>query len=91
MTEVHHDLPNGVQRHEAFVRHPIAATVHEASHLRPAERSVHEEFVEAVHAFSDDPGPANLARYLAASRSLEESQASLNPRGRRTKRKEYAR
>jgi hypothetical protein len=26
--------PNGVQRHEAFVRHPIAATAHEASHLR---------------------------------------------------------
>ena len=34
MDDVHHDQPNGVQRHEAFVRHPIAATVHEASHLR---------------------------------------------------------
>jgi hypothetical protein len=31
---MHHDLPNGVQRHEALVRHPIAATVREASHLR---------------------------------------------------------
>jgi len=55
------------------------------------ERSVHEQFVQAVHAFSDDPGPANLARYLAASRSLEESQARLEPRRRRTQRKEYAR
>lgn len=34
MDGVHHDQPNGVQRHEAFVRHPIAATEHEASHLR---------------------------------------------------------
>jgi hypothetical protein len=59
--------------------------------LAPVERSVHEQFVEAVHAFSDDPGPANLARYLAASRSLEESQARLNPRRRRTQRKEYSR
>jgi hypothetical protein len=55
------------------------------------ERNVHEQFVEAVQAFSDDPGPANLARYLAASQSLEESQARLNPRRRRTQRKEYAR
>jgi hypothetical protein len=36
-----------------------------------------EHFVDAVVAFSDDPGPANLERYLTASRSLEES------RGRR--------
>jgi hypothetical protein len=59
--------------------------------LARVEGSVHEQFVEAVHAFSDDPGPANLARYLAASRSLEESQARLNPRRRRIKRKEYSR
>jgi hypothetical protein len=32
-----------------------------------------EHFVDAVVAFSDDPGPANLERYLKASRSLEES------------------
>jgi DNA primase len=32
--DVHPGQPNGVQRHEAFVRHPIAATAHEASHLR---------------------------------------------------------
>ncbi len=30
-------------------------------------------FADAVLAFSDDPGPANLERYLAASRALEES------------------
>jgi len=32
-----------------------------------------EQFVDAVIAFSDDPGPANLERYLKASRSLEDS------------------
>jgi len=32
-----------------------------------------EHFVDAVVAFSDDPGPANLERYLRASRLLEES------------------
>lgn len=34
-----------------------------------------ERFVEAVVAFSDDPGPANLERYLRASRSLEDSRS----------------
>jgi hypothetical protein len=40
-------------------------------------------FAEAVLAFSDDPGPANLERYLAASRGLEESRRAR--RGRRTR------
>jgi hypothetical protein len=31
------------------------------------------QFVEAVHGLSEDPGPASLERYLAASRALEES------------------
>ncbi len=30
-------------------------------------------FVDAVRGFSEDPGPASLERYLAASRALEES------------------
>jgi hypothetical protein len=30
-------------------------------------------FAEALQAFSDEPGPENLERYLAASRLLEES------------------
>jgi hypothetical protein len=34
-----------------------------------------EHFVAAVVAFSDDPGPANLERYLRASRSLDESRS----------------
>jgi hypothetical protein len=34
-----------------------------------------ERFVDAVVAFSDDPGPTNLERYLRASRSLEESRS----------------
>ena len=32
-----------------------------------------QHFVDAVIAFSDDPGPANLERYLTASRSLDEA------------------
>jgi hypothetical protein len=31
------------------------------------------QFVEAVRRFSEDPGPASLQRYLAASRALEEA------------------
>jgi hypothetical protein len=42
----------------------------------PGERSAHRQFVDAVVAFSDDPGPENLERYLAASRLLEESRDS---------------
>jgi hypothetical protein len=58
------------------------------------------EFVDAVLALSDDPGPANLERYLAASRELEESQQQAAParevrtrardRGRRPARVEAA-
>jgi hypothetical protein len=42
----------------------------------PAEQSAHRQFVDAVVAFSEDSGPENLERYLAASRLLEESRAS---------------
>jgi hypothetical protein len=47
-------------------------------------RSALRQFVDAVHAFSDDPGPENLERYLAASRALEESKRSGQrpPQGR---------
>jgi hypothetical protein len=41
-----------------------------------------EHFVDAVVAFSDDPGPANLERYLEASRSLEESRGGQERRKR---------
>jgi hypothetical protein len=44
--------------------------------LAHAERSALRQFADAVLAFSKDPGPANLERYLAASRSLEESRRS---------------
>jgi hypothetical protein len=41
---------------------------------RPAqEQRAFLRFVEAVHDFSDDPGPANLERCLAASWALEQS------------------
>jgi hypothetical protein len=48
--------------------------------LTRAERSAFRQFVDALIAFSDDPGPANLERYLAASRSLEESRRSRQTR-----------
>jgi hypothetical protein len=41
--------------------------------LGPPEESAVREFVDAVLALSEDPGPANLERYLAVSRELEES------------------
>jgi len=52
------------------------ATWTPARPLPGGERSAHRQFVDAVIAFSDDPGPENLERYLAASRSLEEQQDS---------------
>jgi len=36
-------------------------------------RSTLKEMVDAVHALSDDPSPANVERYLASSRALEDS------------------
>jgi hypothetical protein len=75
--------------------------------LGPAEQSAVREFVDAVLALSDDSGPANLERYLAVSRALDESrrprespaQVALAPesrarargRGRRPARVEAAR
>jgi len=50
----------------------------------PAQRKALHDFREAVLAFSDDPGPFNLERYLAASRALEESYG--RPIVRRTRR-----
>jgi len=37
------------------------------------EREAFRQFADAVLDFSDEPEPANLERYLAASRALEES------------------
>jgi hypothetical protein len=42
----------------------------------PSERRALRLFGDAVLAFSDDPGPENLERYLATSRMLEESRRS---------------
>ena len=69
--------------------------------LGPSQRSAVREFVDAVLALSDDPGPANLQRYLAVSRELEESRrpresaaqevrARPRDRGRRPARAEAA-
>lgn len=44
-----------------------------------------ENFVDAVVAFSDDPSPTNLERYLRASRSLEESRRSEENRRKRAR------
>jgi hypothetical protein len=54
--------------------------------LAPPEESALQDFVEAVLAFSDEPDPANLDRYLAASQSLDASrlpeQKASRPRPR---------
>lgn len=44
--------------------------------LVPRERRAFRLFSDAVLAFSTDPGPENLERYLVASRTLEESRRS---------------
>ena len=49
-----------------------------------AQRHAFRKFAEAVHAFSDDPGPFNLEQYLAASHALEKSHG--RPIVRRTRR-----
>jgi hypothetical protein len=41
--------------------------------LAPATRRAFRQFVDAVLALSDDPEPANVERYLEASRTLDES------------------
>jgi hypothetical protein len=46
------------------------------------------QFVDAVHALSAEPHPENLARYLTASRALEETrraQRKAAPRRSRTR------
>lgn len=58
------DLAIAASRHEKPVRPPTA------------DRDALQQFVDAVVAFSDEPGQANLERYLAASRSLEKARLS---------------
>ena len=62
--EMQDDLAIAVQRQQKLVQ--------------PAngDRGALQQFVDAVLAFSDEPGQANLERYLAASRSLEEARLS---------------
>jgi hypothetical protein len=49
---------------------------HDQSSEVPGLHTARRQFSDALLAFSDDPGPANLARYLAASRELERSKRS---------------
>ena len=65
--EMPDDLAIAVQRHEKLFRPPTA------------DRDALRQFVDAVVAFSDEPGTANLERYLAASRSLEEARLETSP------------
>ena len=54
--------------------------------MHSAERNAFRQFGDAVRAFSDDPGQANLGRYLAASRAVEESRRSRQAPAMRRKR-----
>jgi hypothetical protein len=54
--------------------------------LAPPARTPIQELMDAVLALSDDPRPANVERYLAASRALEDSKPSRAGSGRRTRR-----
>ena len=65
--EMPDDLAIAAQPHEELVRPPTA------------NRDALRQFVDAVVALSDEPGPANLERYLAASRSLEEARLETSP------------
>jgi hypothetical protein len=49
---------------------------HDRRSEAPRLRSAHRQFLDAVLAFSDDPGPENLVPYLAANRDLERSKRS---------------
>ena len=53
----------------------MTSTVH-MSVVQQANR----DFIEAVIAFSVDPGPDNLGRYLDASRALEKSRRQYRRR-----------
>ena len=64
MGEMQDDLAIAVQRQEKLAQ---PATT---------DRDALQQFVDAVVAFSDEPGETNLERYLAASRSLEEARLS---------------
>ena len=44
--------------------------------MPPDEDSPVSRFVEAVRALSDDPRPETVARYLVASRALEDFRSS---------------
>jgi hypothetical protein len=54
--------------------------------LAPPARTPIEQLLDAVLALSDDPRPANVERYLAASRTLEDSKPSRSGQRRRTRR-----
>jgi hypothetical protein len=46
-----------------------------------SQREVFRRFADAVHAFSREPDRANLARYLTASRALDESRRRSSAAG----------
>jgi len=62
------------------------------SRNRPAEPNpaALRDFVDAVVALSDDPGPGNLERYLTASRALDDSRPPRTRARSRTKRADTA-
>jgi hypothetical protein len=61
-----------------------------AARLAPRERIAFRQFVEAVVDLSDDPGPENLERYLAASQALDDSRRKGSSAAKRRSRRRAA-
>jgi hypothetical protein len=53
--------------------------------LVPGERRAFRQFVDALRALADDPGPASLDRYLRASLALEKSRSAVQTRQHTTR------
>jgi hypothetical protein len=60
----------------AFTRVPAGRYAGWAS-LPPPQPAAIRQLVEAVPALAQDPGPANLTHYLAASRALKDLSCTL--------------
>jgi hypothetical protein len=54
------------------------------AHIEPPKAGAVRDFINAVLALSDDPEPANVRRYLAASQALEDPRPPRRTKARAT-------